>query len=367
MAKASLFAKHRHFNINQYTTVIVPLYSTQYSDMDQDINYQQAFIWAIELTAQLDYQSVTHVFLKFLQQLPFVTTAEAYEIYGNRNQRSGQASNIDEQLIRRFPLDFSNQEVPANNELLQEINATYGFKASKPDAEGFFSQAIATIRNVKGPDRAVILYGKFNDQATDLLSNAITLYSNQVALHDSKERDVLTRLPNRQSFNARVLQVCEYFRNRPPVDRISEKSSWLAILDIDHFKRVNDNFGHLVGDQVLLLFSQLLEKHFRFNDFLFRFGGEEFVVILNLVTQKDAEATFDRFRKVIANFDFPEVGKITVSVGAAHINNAIMSATLLDRADKALYYSKEHGRNSITLYENIAESLYDNIAFDLFE
>ena len=335
--------------------------------MNQDINYQQAFVWAIQLTAQLDYQSLTHTFLKFLQELPFVTEAEAYEIYGNRNHRTGQAGSIDEQLIRRFPLDFSNLELSENQELLSEINATSGFKASKPDAEGYFSQVIATIRHVKGPDRAVLIHGQFNTHAVDFLSYAMNLYSNQVSLHDSKERDILTKLPNRQSFNARVLQVCDYFRNREPVDRITEKSSWLAILDLDYFKHINDNFGHLVGDQTLLIFSQLLEKHFRYNEFLFRFGGEEFVVILNLVTQADAEATFDRFRKAIAQYDFPVAGKISVSLGAAHINNAITPATLLDRADKALYYSKENGRNKVTLYEKIAETLYENIAFDIFD
>ena len=104
------------------------------------------------------------------------------------------------------------------------------------------------------------------------------------------------------------------------------------------------------------IFSQLMEKQFRYNDFLFRFGGEEFVVILNLVNQDEAEATFERFRTAIANHEFPAVGQVTVSIGAAHINNDNQAATLLDRADKALYYAKHHGRNQLAVYEKIADT-----------
>jgi diguanylate cyclase (GGDEF)-like protein len=111
----------------------------------------------------------------------------------------------------------------------------------------------------------------------------------------------------------------------------------------------------LYGDEVLLLFSQMMEKHFRYNDFLFRFGGEEFVVILNLVDQENAEWVFERFRQRIGEFEFPTVGRVTVSIGVTHIDSAIMPSTILDRADKALYYAKSNGRNQVVIYENTAE------------
>jgi diguanylate cyclase (GGDEF)-like protein len=321
--------------------------------MKQAINYQQAFAWAVNLTANLDYQSLTHDLLGYLEQLPFVSHAAAYEIYGERSLRSGQASQASEQLIRRFPLDLTSDEPNEEVDLLVEINKPQDFKPSKPNALGLYTEVLVCIRDVSGPERAILLQGEFDEPALELTKNLINLYRNQVALHDSKERDLLTKLPNRQSFDARILEVCEHFRDRNITDKVQEKSSWIAMLDIDHFKRINDTFGHLSGDEVLLVFSRLMKKHFRYNDFLFRFGGEEFVVILNLVNQNDAINTFERFRKAVAVYDFPTAGKVTVSIGATHINGSAMPSTLLDRADKALYYGKENGRNQLNLYENI--------------
>ena len=88
---------------------------------------------------------------------------------------------------------------------------------------------------------------------------------------------------------------------------------------------------------------------------MFRFGGEEFVVVLNLATQEMALTAFDRFREAIEEYHFATVGKVTVSIGVTHVDNAAMPSVLLDRADKALYYAKEHGRNQVVLFEAIPE------------
>lgn len=185
-------------------------------------------------------------------------------------------------------------------------------------------------------------------------------YRNLVILHDSKERDLLTRLPNRQSLHARLLSVWEHYCQNPVADNAQEKCSWVAILDIDHFKRINDNFGHLYGDEVLLMFSQIMNKTFRHNDFLFRYGGEEFVVILNLATRSGAEIAFNRFRRAIAEHNFPKIGNVTVSAGITHINGMFMQTTLLDHADKALYHAKETGRNKVVLYEDLSDVVQEN-------
>jgi diguanylate cyclase (GGDEF)-like protein len=182
---------------------------------------------------------------------------------------------------------------------------------------------------------------------------SINNYVNQVQLHDNKERDLLTRLPNRQSFDMRLFQVCEYFREHHLSDAVQDKGSWIAMLDIDHFKAVNDSFGHLYGDEVLLHFSQIMEKSFRYNDFLFRFGGEEFIVILNLVDMASAKEVFQRFRETIAQFKFPTVGRVTVSIGVTHIDSNALPASLLDYADKALYHAKGAGRNQVIFYEDM--------------
>jgi diguanylate cyclase (GGDEF)-like protein len=125
---------------------------------------------------------------------------------------------------------------------------------------------------------------------------------------------------------------------------------WLAVVDIDHFKRVNDNFGHLIGDEVLLLVATMMKNSFRTHDKLFRFGGEEFIVLLKPNTDDDAQRIFDRFRAGIEARDFPQVGHVTVSVGYASIRLGDQPSVILDNADNALYWAKENGRNQVASY-----------------
>ena len=94
----------------------------------------------------------------------------------------------------------------------------------------------------------------------------------------------------------------------------SQRRYWLGVIDIDHFKRVNDNYGHLIGDEVLLLLSRLMRSSFRFHDRLYRFGGEEFVVLMRCASDGDAALALERLREHEA-YPFPQVGRITVSIG----------------------------------------------------
>jgi diguanylate cyclase (GGDEF)-like protein len=328
--------------------------------MIPNLTVQQIFSLCLELSAQQDYQALTHKFLDILNGTTFVDTAKAYEIYNHEKKKPGETTTFHELLIRQFPLDFTRNDEENANELLAKLDHTTDLNLSPPNESGLFIWVIFSIRGSGGPERAIYLEGVFNKEAIELLSNLRGIYRNLVILHDSKERDVLTKLPNRQSLDARLLQVCEHYSDFRIVNSSQEKSSWIAILDIDHFKRVNDNFGHLYGDEVLLIFSQLMGKCFRYNDFLFRFGGEEFVVILNFVDQETALAAFNRFRETVANYHFPTVGRVTVSIGLTHVDGISMPTTHLDHADKALYHAKDSGRNRVILYEDIAEFIQDD-------
>jgi diguanylate cyclase (GGDEF)-like protein len=124
-------------------------------------------------------------------------------------------------------------------------------------------------------------------------------------------------------------------------------------MDIDHFKKVNDTFGHLMGDEVLLHFSQCMNSTFREYDLLFRVGGEEFVVVLKNVSMDLARTVFERFRQVVENHYFPQVGRITTSIGVTEITGNDLPVTTMDRADQALYYAKDHGRNQVLFYESL--------------
>ena len=320
--------------------------------MSLNPSQQQIFDWIIKLTSQQVYQSLTQVFLSILSEFPNVNNATAYEVYSYKSVKMDHRESLNEHLIRRFPLDFTDNKTDDVIDSVIDFDGDELVKLTKLQADNTWGQLQLLIKAQLGPHRFVLLQGQFTDELVNLFQNLSLVYKNQVLLHDSKERDILTALPNRQSFEMRLMQVCEYFRAHSLNDTLHDKGSWLAILDIDHFKSINDNYGHLYGDEVLVLFSQLMEKNFRYNDFLFRFGGEEFIVILNLVNQQEAEIAFNRFREKVADYQFPSLSKqVTVSIGVTRIEGSFIPTSILDRADRTLYYVKENGRNRTVFYE----------------
>ncbi|MBF0400601.1 MAG: diguanylate cyclase [Magnetococcales bacterium] len=169
--------------------------------------------------------------------------------------------------------------------------------------------------------------------------------------------DPLTGLNNRQYFDVTfnkvflALQNTNRRQNEQPF-----RGAFLAILDIDHFKKVNDTYGHMMGDEVLVLFARIMNECFRDKDALFRFGGEEFVVLLNDVDADMAVSALNRFRTQVESYPFPQVGRVTVSIGAVRIEPGELAGTLIEKADKALYYSKGNGRNQVNLYNVLIEA-----------
>jgi diguanylate cyclase (GGDEF)-like protein len=191
------------------------------------------------------------------------------------------------------------------------------------------------------------------------------LYRNYQSLLDYSERDSLTGLLNRKTFDEKFSKmVAGGMPEEETFDQIDSErrqhadvqEQWLAVVDIDHFKRVNDQFGHLYGDEVLILVANLLRLSFRTQDRVFRFGGEEFVILLRSTTRDDARKIFERFRSNVEKHDFPQVGQVTVSLGFASINQSETPVVILGHADQALYYAKANGRNRVFNYEELVTS-----------
>ncbi|MDD3354847.1 GGDEF domain-containing protein [Zoogloea sp.] len=195
------------------------------------------------------------------------------------------------------------------------------------------------------------------------LSLFLRCFENQHQAWEYANLDTLTRLLNRKTFDddfERLIAAAELAekanlmpRERRLPDHQISQPCWLGVVDIDHFKRINDNFGHLFGDEVLLRIADLMRLSFRNQDKLFRFGGEEFVVMLRNVGEDDVLGIFDRFRQAVEDHDFPRVGQVRCSVGFARIDPRISPAELLGRADEALYYSKDHGRNQVNGFDEL--------------
>jgi diguanylate cyclase (GGDEF)-like protein len=189
-----------------------------------------------------------------------------------------------------------------------------------------------------------------------MVDSVLRLYENLQSLLDYGEKDTLTELLNRKTFDSAfwlAAQTTEATNALVQTERRAstpEASYWLAVIDIDHFKRVNDNFGHLIGDEVLVLLARHMRSSFRFHDQLYRFGGEEFVVLMRCASHDDASAALERFRLQIAGQDFPQVGRITISTGFTPLNDNDTPSGAFDRADKAVYYAKGHGRNQVCSY-----------------
>ena len=180
----------------------------------------------------------------------------------------------------------------------------------------------------------------------------LSAYNHQVHLLRNKDTDSLTGLYNRQSFDSKLKKIHTNFGVE---NRSDDEPSNLcfALLDIDFFKKVNDKYGHVYGDEVLLLFSNIMKKTFRDADLLFRYGGEEFAVLISNISLENAESVLNRFRESIEIFNFPMENKITASIGFCEFTNKVPLSTIVERADKALYYSKDNGRNKTSGFETL--------------
>lgn len=198
-------------------------------------------------------------------------------------------------------------------------------------------------------------------QTLQVIEGILHVYRNYLSLLDYSERDSLTGLLNRKTFDEKfskaALGVPSADSDTAPNNTErrqggAETGQWLAVVDIDHFKRVNDEFGHLYGDEVLILVSNLLKSSFRSQDRIFRFGGEEFVILLRGSTLDNARKVLDRFREKVESHHFPQVGRITVSLGFVGITGD-SSVVILGHADQALYYAKNQGRNQVCYYDDL--------------
>lgn len=214
--------------------------------------------------------------------------------------------------------------------------------------------------------------------ALDLVQGVLQTYNNLLGLLDYGEKDALTELLNRKTFDGAFFKATADHRtednNQGPDRRVSlpDEGVWLAVLDIDHFKRVNDNFGHLIGDEVLLLLARLMRASFRFHDQLYRFGGEEFVILMRCDSVDHAHTALERLRLRVQEYAFPQVGTITVSIGCSMLLPNDTPSGAFGRADKAVYYAKEHGRNQVCNYQAlvasglIVEQAAESMDVDLF-
>ncbi|WP_151734582.1 diguanylate cyclase [Paenibacillus tengchongensis] len=162
--------------------------------------------------------------------------------------------------------------------------------------------------------------------------------------------DELSGAFNRKYFNQTLKQLFSDYKR-------TEREFTLALFDLDHFKRVNDTYGHLVGDEVLQRFAEVVKKSIRLEDTFCRYGGEEFALFMPHTGAAASLQVIERIRRRFAEVSFSaknESFKVTFSCGLAAVNESLPHADkLIEEADQALYASKHGGRNRITVYNRM--------------
>lgn len=192
------------------------------------------------------------------------------------------------------------------------------------------------------PSEILIFYGSII---------ALSFFGFIFSTHTAKHReelieiaisDPLTGAWNRRALDGSLMQCLtdmNQFKTSPTTS--------LLMLDLDHFKRVNDTFGHLAGDRVLREVALLIQANTGSHEHLYRYGGEEFVIVSNNTNLAQAQQLGEKIRRLIEEKHFSEVGHLTVSIGISELRHSHTPKHMLDEADKALYQAKRLGRNRV--------------------
>jgi len=177
-----------------------------------------------------------------------------------------------------------------------------------------------------------------------LFGYTFTLMSYQQHLELTKlaARDGLTGAWNRRSLDDAMAQLINKHQRKP-------MTASLIIMDLDHFKKINDTYGHAVGDEILIKIADLLRSVVRMSDQIYRYGGEEFVLIAEGADLKEAAILAETIRSRVEKSQLFEEQKVTISLGVAELSQASSAERWLTLADDALYCAKHQGRNRFSL------------------
>jgi diguanylate cyclase (GGDEF)-like protein len=226
----------------------------------------------------------------------------------------------------------------------------FEFKNYSPISNGmeimYQNLVITPLQSLNGEISHVCL---MIQDVSDIAKNKINLHESNRHLSEISQRDGLTGL-----FNRRYWEAC--FSDEFKQAATTELPSTLVVFDIDHFKKVNDTYGHASGDEVIRKTAQTLLQTARRSDICGRYGGEEFVALLPGTTSDQAMYFAERLRKRIEQLEVEtEAGtiKYTISLGICQLNDELLThIEWFESADKALYFSKENGRNQVNVYHD---------------
>lgn len=269
---------------------------------------------------------------------------QAYKFISESEQANGAGREAGKQLS-----DSMREQVSA---MQQSVDAATELDQLKAEVSARLDQIVAAMDQyqIGEQQREATLSEKLDALVAQVKNIEEASENAEQRIEEQRQKalkDVLTQLPNREAYNIRLEQEFERWqRYKRPLS--------MVICDVDHFKRINDNYGHLAGDKVLHIIAKTLRKHLRKTDFIARIGGEEFVVLMPETEQNQAFKVAEGVRKAIADcpFHFKEQPvSITMSFGMSEFAGGDSGESVFARSDKALYQAKKEGRNRCILAE----------------
>lgn len=310
----------------------------------------------IRITEAHSETELVNSFLQVLRELELGEHPRYFEIQNPRRERKYWDQDVGGALIRD-PVNIFFKSTPINEypHFMEAVEKLEIVKvAPTEEHDGYSVIPVMDRLTVTG---LLVLDGTDKPrQQWEFIFALVEIIGNQLSLVRKKERDALTGLYNRLVFEQRLNDILAHSIGKDGKQTKSNIGLCFAMIDIDKFKQVNDELGHLYGDEVLVHFSQIMTNSFRHIDLICRYGGEEFAVVLRDVDIEGAMIILDRFRRTVESYQFPRIGTKTISIGMVQIGSGEIMTSVIDKADKALYYAKTHGRNQVQVYEKLVES-----------
>ena len=328
-------------------TEIPTIFESQTEQLKDKLNSNTAIKSILDETLSLLFKIKKHRHLEqqemaeFLAQLTEQLTELGITASGVKSvsEYSSTKRNLLDQSVSTQMLDLQNSSKQATK--LEPLKQLIYSRLDDIAQQIKKNQTLEHVEREKTSQALNDLTKKINkmEQESSALNSKLEA-ANKLATHDP-----LTGLANRLAYDERLtIEIARWNRYKSPL--------CLLIWDVDLFKKINDSFGHKAGDKTLILIAKLLSHHCRKTDFISRFGGEEFVMLLPNTDAKAALQSANKLREVIEKTAFNSNGKkisITISCGIAQLMEGDSAGTAFTRADKALYQAKNNGRNQCVI------------------
>ena len=257
------------------------------------------------------------------------------------------SQEVDRYRLKDFFVDADNRRLLSERLEREREVQDFDVLVKTPTGESPFW--LLASANIIDYNNDIVIYSAFQD---------ITGRKNrEMLLKNQAIRDPLTSLYNRRYFEEEVF-------NRILIAKTAKEDYSILMIDADHFKRVNDTYGHKTGDKVLIELASTAEKALRDNDIVARYGGEEFVIFLDKANAKHAEVVAERLRNsmssIVVYSDEGEEVRFTVSIGVSSSEVSDNVETLIKTADEALYRAKQTGRNKVEVFRYSDLQMFNN-------